>query len=384
MDVLETCLTTKQYYLGLLIAQTLEVGKLSLSTRQRYCELYATFIRETQTVKDEDVEIIETPIEEPPPPLRSTPVVATETTCVEKSPPRTHTRVRLLCNWTDSKGLCDLWNKMSQGNYTWNNLQVVWEEPYDYTVVVNCPPISEFPDPRQTILFRMEPNMEKHPELWGDWSNPKDSDFLKVCRHETEYNNNEWHLSKTYSELLTLEITKTESLSTVLSGKYKDIGQIKRVDFARYLDSKGMIHVYGSNRFGYANYKGSPPPHCKDEALFPYKYTFNCENNEIRNYYTEKLIDGILAECLTFYHGPPNIRELIDERAYVWLELVDFERDYQLVCKAIEEDWWSQRIEYIRAEKQRILNELQFFPRLEKIIKEIENKENDTSTSSHQ
>jgi hypothetical protein len=281
-------------------------------------------------------------------------------------------RVRLTCNWTDSKSLCELWNKMSKGNYRWNDIQIVWDDKYDLTVVINCPPINEFPDPRTTIVFQMEPNMEDHSELWGGWSNPSSDLYLKVCKHSTEYNNNEWHLSKSYTELLTLPIQKTEEkiVSTVLSGKYRDVGHIKRIDFARYLDTKGVIHIYGSNRFDYLNYKGSLPYHAKDNALFPYKYTFNAENNFIPNYYTEKLIDGILAECLTFYRGPPNIKELIDERAFVWLELSDFEKDYDIIQKAIEEDWWSQRIEFIRKEKLRILNELQFFPRLEKIINE--------------
>ena len=158
-------------------------------------------------------------------------------------------------------------------------------------------------------------------------------------------------------------------LSTVLSSKYSDIGHIKRIDFIKFLESKNMnVHVFGDNKFEYKNYKGALPPREKDKALFPYKYTFNAENNSIKNYYTEKLIDGILSETLVFYNGCPNIREYIDEKAFVWLELSNFENDYQTIKKAIEEDWWSKRIEYIRAEKIKILNQLQFFPRLERII----------------
>ena len=35
-------------------------------------------------------------------------------------------RVLLLCNWCSSKELCDIWNKMSKGNYSWNNIKIVW------------------------------------------------------------------------------------------------------------------------------------------------------------------------------------------------------------------------------------------------------------------
>jgi hypothetical protein len=46
----------------------------------------------------------------------------------------------------------------------------------------------------------------------------------------------------------------------------------------------------------------------------------------------------------------------------------DFEGSYRTIKTAIEEDWWSQRISIIRQEKQKILNELAFFPTIERII----------------
>ena len=118
-------------------------------------------------------------------------------------------------------------------------------------------------------------------------------------------------------------------------------------------------------------YSGTPYPMWgtkKDDALFSYKYIFNCENNEINNYCTEKLYDGILAECLVFYSGCPNIKDIIDDKAYIYLHLSNFEKDYETIRKAIEENWWEQRLPYIKEAKNKILNELQFFPRLKKIL----------------
>ena len=40
----------------------------------------------------------------------------------------------------------------------------------------------------------------------------------------------------------------------------------------------------------------------------------------------------------------------------------------------MKEDWWSQRINIIRREKEKVINELGFFPNLAKIIKTYENK----------
>jgi hypothetical protein len=62
------------------------------------------------------------------------------------------------------------------------------------------------------------------------------------------------------------------------------------------------------------------------------------------------------------------VSDYIDPRAYVQLDMADFEGSYRTIKTAIVEDWWSQRIDIIRQEKQKILNELAFFPTVERII----------------
>lgn len=280
-------------------------------------------------------------------------------------------RVMMYCNWVSSQELCELWNKMSKGDYTWNNIQIVYKEPYDYIVVINAAPVTV--DPSRTIVFHMEPNIPIRKDIWGHWSNLDETKFLYVGRHDKFYNNNEWHLSKTYSQLVSEPVVKNDKvayiLSTVLSDKYQDPGHIKRIEFVKFLESKGFpVHVYGGNKFKWNDYKGSPPSYKKDEAMFPYKYTFNVENFSKKGYVTEKLFDGILAETLTFYHGCINIKEYIDERAFVWLELSNFETDYLIIKNAIESNLWEERLPYIKEAKQKILNETQFFPRIEQII----------------
>jgi len=162
-------------------------------------------------------------------------------------------------------------------------------------------------------------------------------------------------------------------LSTVLSDKYKDPGHVKRVDFVKFLETKGMeVDVYGGNKFVWKGYKGSPQVHCKDKAMFPYKYIFNAENHAIDGYYSEKLIDGILAECLVFYNGAPDIRHYFNPLSFVWLDLCNFESDYKKIKGAIESNLWEERLPYTKEAKQTILNERSFFPRIEKIISDID------------
>jgi hypothetical protein len=286
-------------------------------------------------------------------------------------------KVLLTCNWMPNKDICNVWNKMSKNNdYKWNSIEIVWEEPCDFYCIINKPFDPNFSyKPEKTIVFRMEPNMEKNLHMWGEWSTiPNSKDFKFVGFHEKYFNNNEWHLSKNYNQLSNETIGKNAELSsvlsTILSDKYSDPGHIKRIDFMKFVEKKGGVNVdvFGNNKFLWKNYKGSLPHHKKDKSLFPYKYSFNVENFSIQNYYTEKLIDGILSETLVFYSGCFNAKDYIDERAFVYLELSNFEHDYEIIKKAIEDDLWSQRLPFIKEAKKKILNELQFFPRLEKII----------------
>lgn len=279
-------------------------------------------------------------------------------------------RIRLLSEWSDPETIYKQFNIFSKGNCKWNNIQLVLDPPYDYTIILNATNIylsSE--ELKKSIVFRMEPYMEQNPN-YGFWSRPDDKLFKLVCWHHTHYNNIEWHLSKTYNELKTLNIKKEDKLpiSTILSSKSFYEGHRKRVNFVKYIENKIDIDVYGSNLFEYKNYKGQLPERQKDLGLFPYKYTFNCENNDISNYYTEKLWDAILSECLIFYHGHPDILNFIDSRAIIYLELKDFEEDYNKIVDAIKNNEWEKRIEFIRKEKYRILDELQFFPRIEKLL----------------
>lgn len=289
-------------------------------------------------------------------------------------PPKFDTkRVQLLCNWDTTENITKLWNKMSEdGNGKWGLIQLVTESP-DYWVIINRPLGNDYFDPTKTIVFQMEPNMSSNSNLWQEWANPDEHDFLKVFNHQNGYNNIEWHLSKNYAQLSSETIVKDNSLSdrvsTILSDKYFDEGHIKRIDFVKYIENDIPMDVFGRNTFVYKNFKESLPYHQKDAGLFPYKYTFAAENNSIPNYFTEKITDAILSECLCFYWGCPNISSYIDSRAYIQLDLNDFESSKAIIQEAIANDEWSKRKEYIIAEKKRILSQLQFFPRLEHTLR---------------
>ena len=71
------------------------------------------------------------------------------------------TRVKLLGDWCDSETLCRLWNKMTQGAFRWNDIEVTWrDEDVDYYAVINGQRSGEHAVPERTILFSLEPRFD--------------------------------------------------------------------------------------------------------------------------------------------------------------------------------------------------------------------------------
>lgn len=187
----------------------------------------------------------------------------------------------------------------------------------------------------------------------------------------------EWWISKNYNQLLDFNITKTKNMSCILSNNYSSYYHKKRVNFLKYLDKLNEIDLFGrvdtSIQESYTiinslkNYKGKL--NSKEGGLFPYKYTFVCENAKENNYFTEKLADGILSECLCFYCGCPNISEFINKNAYIIIDLENPEEAIKKITNSIKTNQWEKRIKYIKEAKMKILNELQLIPTIVNIIK---------------
>jgi GR25 family glycosyltransferase involved in LPS biosynthesis/tetratricopeptide (TPR) repeat protein len=289
-------------------------------------------------------------------------------------------RVKMLCNWCSSKTLCDEWNKMSKGNYTWNGITIVWEGPADYYVIINKPQADAVFEPAKTIVFHMEPwcgspTQSWGVKTWGLWAKPDPQKFLQVRSHDRAVNMGFWQVSWTYNDFKTKSIAKDAELdgivSTICSSKYFDPGHIKRIDFLKFLEKHNIpLHVYNSdNNHNFASYQGRADPGInKEKGLIPYKYYFMCENNEEHNFITEKLWEPILCESLCFYWGCPNVADIVNSDTFVLLDMNDFEGSLRLIQTALAEHWWEKRLPAIRKEKERILEYWGFFPTLERVL----------------
>ena len=287
-------------------------------------------------------------------------------------------RVKMLCNWCSSEQLCKEWSTMCEEGLHWKDIEMTSEdENIDYYVIINKPQKGAKYNQKKTIVFQMEPwiyNATKNwgVHTWGKWSRPDEKKFLYVGRHKNGLNNVQWQIKIPD----TIPEERENKALTFLSEKNFDWGHKKRIEFLKKLENlqKGeegrpsLIDVYGrENYHSLAQYKGPLKDDKKENHFINYKYCFAVENNSERNYATEKIWEPILCECLTFYWGCPGLEKHINEKAFVRLNITDFEGSLAIIQQAIKEDWWSQRIDIIRQEKQRIINELGFFPRLREI-----------------
>jgi GR25 family glycosyltransferase involved in LPS biosynthesis len=290
-------------------------------------------------------------------------------------------KFKILCNWESKTE--DWYSFSKNGKGSWNNIQVTNDEP-DYFLIINSPKPGDKYDPKRTIVTHMEPwvyDSSKNwgVKTWGEWSNPDPNKFFKVLTHKYHHNISAWMIKKSYPELINTSPIKNKMLSTIVSQKNFDEGHIKRIEFLKYfenktqqmfLDKRGVfnlsIDIYGRGSHLFRNNKGALGS--KNDGVLPYKYHIAVENNAENNYFTEKITDGILSECLCFYWGCPNLEEYIDSRAFIRLSFDNFEEDFETIVQAIESKQWEERIEYIKEAKKKILNELSLFPCIEKVL----------------
>jgi hypothetical protein len=287
-------------------------------------------------------------------------------------------RVKLLCNWTNSKQLCEEWKHMCKKDLVWDDLEFVYsDDNIDFYVIINKPSNNEYYEPLRTIILHMEPwcfdsTQNWGVKTWGEWAKPNNYTFLQVRSHDKFVNNCLWQFPITWEWFKNNQIVKNNNFSNVISSicssKYFDPGHIKRIDFLKFIENKNEIklHIYNEdNQHNFKNWMGKGKAIAnvnKNNGIVPYKYYFMCENNSEKNFITEKIWEPIITETLVFYWGCPNVSDYINPLAYVQLDMNDFEKSYNIIKESIENDLWEQRIKYIREEKQKILDYYNFFP----------------------
>jgi len=291
--------------------------------------------------------------------------------------------VNVYCSWTSSKEIIGAFKRFSQsskGNiHSWSfksrKLNITCDLPNpDFNYVMNA---SNQALSTNTILFCMEPTNQPHFENYYNISKQNNITFYGT--HKYHQNMVDWHLTKNIIELSTETFKKEHNkvLSVIVSDYYRDPGHKLRIDFIRELDNRAKegklpfeLHIYG--RCKSLNF------HCfkkelkdgKDEGLIPYKYHFNAENMSVDNYVTEKFNDSILAECLIFYWGCPNLETLYDKNSFVRLSLLkeNYEKEINKINELMNANEYDKRLSSIIQTKQDIIYNRSMFVRINNVI----------------
>ena len=106
----------------------------------------------------------------------------------------------------------------------------------------------------------------------------------------------------------------------------------------------------------------------KCDAMDEYKYHVVLENHIGSHYWTEKLADAYLCECLPFYSGAPDIAEDFPADSFIPIPSDDPDEAIRIIKDAIANDEWSKRIDAIREARSRLLNEYNFWAQIIKVI----------------
>ena len=274
-------------------------------------------------------------------------------------------KVKLTANWCDDVQIREEFNKCTKENdYKWNDLYFIPddEKDYDYIVVINFPQYEIDNDKAIILDGETLPSRSEWSSHHGDGSQ-----YFKHFSTEKYHTLDKWYIERTYEELLDSP-DKTKVISGIISANTSLEGHKDRLNFCFYfLDNLPYYDHYSRHPLNLKNYKGALED--KADGLMDYKYTFNAENYREDNYITEKLLDGILCETLTFYDGAPNAAEHIDSRCFIPIDLKKPGEALEVIKNAIENDEWGKRIEFIRAEKKRLMNERNVLNIIDKIIK---------------
>ncbi len=106
----------------------------------------------------------------------------------------------------------------------------------------------------------------------------------------------------------------------------------------------------------------------KFEAIVPYKYHIAVENDIRSGHWTEKVSDAILAGCLLFYAGDPDLLKDLPAQSFIPIPIDDYPEALKIIKVSMENNEYEKRVSYINEARELILNKLNFYGRVASII----------------
>lgn len=176
---------------------------------------------------------------------------------------------------------------------------------------------------------------------------------------------NTWHMGLTYDDAVQeLDIKKTKGISIVCSKLTTLPGHLQRFAFANQLKGhfKDRIDFFGT---------AFQPIADKWAALRDYKYSIAIENSRLPGYFTEKITECYLANCLPIYYGAPDIDEYFDKESFVVIDVNNMKESIETIEALLDADPYDGRYASILSSKKRYLSQYHIFQVLNKVLPKI-------------
>ncbi len=140
-----------------------------------------------------------------------------------------------------------------------------------------------------------------------------------------------------------LDLEKDREISLIASAKRDHPGHKLRHQVVDGLATDADLPVTVLGR-GYAPFDAKADGHAR------YRYSVVIENVQETNYFTEKLLDAILCDCVPIYWGCPNIADFMDPAGLVVCNSAD---DIRRAMQNASAEDFAARLPHLHAIKER-------------------------------
>ena len=201
------------------------------------------------------------------------------------------------------------------------------------TYSLRCPPT-------KTALFVLEPpDIVWLPEGYTrQFSAVVSQDRRTKCSFPMQtYSPHGWFVERTLREIQeSPPVEKSAKISAVVSAKSDTMGHRKRYKFMQHLKEHFGDRLDWWGR-GVNELKGP-----KYTALKDYQYHIALENGSWPHYWTEKLADCFVADCVPIYWGAPNIEDYFDPQTMLRIDIEDIDGSIKAIETAIQSNFFDR------------------------------------------
>lgn len=184
------------------------------------------------------------------------------------------------------------------------------------------------------------------------------------------HNGYPWHLEKSHDDFLSENVVKNckeNKILIITSDKGYSKGHIERLKFVEKCKGtfKDKIDVFGRGIFSFKS---------KADLHKDYKFSIVVENDNVTNYFTEKLTDSFLSLTFPLYKGCTNIRDYFSPESHIDLSGMEWKTVKNAIEDTIEnyDRLYDQKIESLQSAQKKCLYDFNFFELTSSILRQLE------------